>query len=132
MIGVVDDRRLRVALTTLWSAGVIIAAVSAVLAAERRAADVLGYIAVTASLMILALFTARRQRVVTMVGLTICVLSPLGVIACAVELATGISRTQVHKLHALGVNPTLGVVINLVFCACATALAIWRYRTIRR
>jgi len=132
MIGVVDDRGLRVALTSLWSAGALLAAVTAVVATQRHASGVPGYIAATAALTILAVFTARRRRLFTTVGLTICALSPLGVIASAAELATGISRTQVDKLHALGVNPVVGVVVNLLFCACATALAIWRYRTLRR
>jgi hypothetical protein len=53
-------------------------------------------------------------------------------VATAWELTHRISHAQVEKLQALGVNPRVGVAINLVFSLCASAVAAWAFWTRRR
>jgi hypothetical protein len=122
-------RPLRLALTSLWIAGALLAAVTAVMATRRDAGGVGGYAGAAVALALMALFTTRGHRLITTIGLVICALQPIAVAATAWELTHDISHTQVHKLQQLGVNPRLGVAINLVFCACASVLAVWAYRT---
>ena len=129
---VVVDRRLRIALTALWVAGATLAAVTAVVALRRDADGVGGYVGAAVALALGALFTARGHRLITMIGLVGCAGQPLAVAATAWELTHRISDIQVEKLRALGVNPRVGVAINLVFSLCASVLAVWAFRTRRR
>jgi hypothetical protein len=116
----------------LWASGATLAAVTALVAVRRDASGVAGYVLAAAALAVGALFTARGHRFIAMIGLVACAGQSLAVAATAWELAHGISHTQVNKLRALGVEPTVGVAINLVFSLCASVLAVWAFRTRRR
>ena len=129
---VIVDRPLRITLTALWASGATLAAVTAVVAAQRHAGAVGAYVAAAAALTLGALFTARGHRLTTLIGLVACAGQPLAVAATAWELTHRVSHTQVEKLQALGVNPRVGVAINLVFSLCASAIAVWAFRTRRR
>ena len=129
---IVVDRPLRIALTALWVSGATLAAVTAVVAIRRNAGGVGGYAGVAMALTLGAFFTARGHRLITMIGLVGCAGQPLAVAATAWELTHRVSHTQVEKLQALGVNPRVGVTINLVFSLCASGLAVWAFRTRRR
>ena len=122
-------RPLRIALTVLWASGALMAAVTSVLAARRAASGAGGYAGAAVTLALLAFFTARGNGLVTTIGLGICALQPFAVAATAWELTHDISSTQVEKLDALGIDPRVGVAINLVFSACASVLAAWAYLT---
>ena len=129
---VVVDRRLRIALTSLWVAGGTLAAATAVMALRRDAGGVAGYAAAAVALTLGALFTARGQRLITTIGLVACAGQPLAVAATAWELTHGVSHAQVEKLHALGIDPRVGVSINLVFSVCASLVAAWALWTRRQ
>jgi hypothetical protein len=131
-VRVVVDRPLRLALTALWVSGATLAAVTAVVAVRRDAGGVGGYAGAAVALALGALFTARGHRLITMIGLAACAGQPLAVAATAWELTHRVSHTQVEKLQALGVNPRVGVAINLVFSLCASVVAAWAFRTRRR
>lgn len=124
-------RQLRIALIALWVSGAMLAAATAVVATRRDAGGVGGYAGAAVALALLALFTARGHRLITTIGLAVCALQPFAVAATAWELTHDISHAQVEKLQELGVNPRLGVAINLVFSASASVLAAWAYRTRR-
>ncbi len=124
-------RPLRIALIALWVSGAMLAAVTALVAAQRDAAGVGGYAGAAVALALLALFTALGNRLITTIGLAVCALQPFAVAATAWELTHDISQAQVDKLQELGVSPRLGVAVNLVFSVCASALAAWAYRTRR-
>ena len=130
-MSVVVDRPLRLALVALWVSGATLAAVTAVVAIRRDAGGVAGYTGAAVALALGALFTARGHRLITTIGLVACAGQPLAVAATAWELTHCISHIQVAKLQALGVNPTVGVAINLVFSLCASLLAAWAFRTRR-
>jgi hypothetical protein len=120
-------RALRLALAALWVCGAALASITAALSARHHTGQAGAYAAIAAALIAMAVLTARGQPVVTIVGLVICAVQPLAVIATAWELVHGISASQVDKLEALGVDPTLGVTVNLIFSAVASVLAMWAY-----
>jgi hypothetical protein len=131
-VRVVVDRPLRIALTALWVSGATLAAVTAVTAVRRDAGGVGGYAGAAVALALAALFTARGHRLITIIGLVACAGQPLAVAATAWELTHRVSHTQVEKLQALGVNPRVGVAINLIFSLCASIVAAWAFTTRRR
>ena len=108
------------------------AGATAVVAAHRNAGGIGGYSAAAAGLTLGAIFTARGYRLITLIGLVACAGQPLAVVATAWELTHRVSHTQVEKLQTLGINPKVGVAVNLVFSLCASAVAVWALRTRRR
>ena len=129
---VIVDRRVRIALTALWASGATLAALTAVVAIRRDAGGVGGYAAAAVALTLGAFFTARGHRLITMIGLAACAGQTLAVAATTWELTHRISHTQVEKLQGLGINPRVGVAINLVFSLCASVVAAWALCTRRR
>ena len=115
----------------LWLSGATLAAFTVVVAIRRDAGGLAGYAGAAVALALGAIFTARGNRLITMIGLVACAGQSLAVAVTAWELTHGISHTQVEKLRALGVNPRLGVAVNLVFSLCASVLAAWAFRTRR-
>jgi hypothetical protein len=130
-VSIVIDRPLRLALVALWASGATLAMVTAVVAIRRDAGAVAEYTGAAVALALGALLTARGHRLITTIGLVACAGQPLAVAATAWELSHRISHIQVAKLQALGVNPTVGVAINLVFSLCASLLAASRRRDSR-
>ena len=107
--------------------GATLAAVTVVVAIRGDAGGLGGYAAAVA-LALRALLTARGHRLITMIGVAACAGQPIAVAATAWEVTHRISQTQVEKLYMLGVNPSVGVAINLVFSLCASVLAAWAFR----
>jgi hypothetical protein len=122
------SRPLRLALAGLWIAGACLAGLTAILSLSHHLGQAVPYVVITVVLVLMALYTARGQRWVTLIGLAICTLQPIAAIAAAWELVTGISESQVHKLNDLGIDPTFGVALNVVFSVVASLLAVWAYR----
>jgi hypothetical protein len=91
----------------------MLAAVTAVVVRLRDASGAAEYAGAAIALVLLALFTARGNLLVTTIGLFICALQPLAVVATAWELTHDISHTQLAKLREIGIDPTLGVAMNL-------------------
>jgi purine-cytosine permease-like protein len=124
-VGVVVDRPLRIALTALWASGAGLATATAVVAVRRDASGGAGYAAAAVVLALGALLTARGRRIITIIGLVACAGQLLAVAATTWELTHHVSHVQVQKLQALGVNPRVGVAINLAFSLCASLVAAW-------
>jgi hypothetical protein len=121
------SRHLRLALAGLWIAGAVLAGMTAVLSFAHHLGQAVPYTVITVALVLMAIYTARGQRVVTLIGLAICAVQPIAAIAAAWELVNGISRSQVRKLDDLGIDPTFGVALNVVFSVVASLLAVWAY-----
>ena len=122
------SRPLRRALAGLWMAGACLAGMTAILSFTHHLDQAVPYTVITVALALMAVYTARGQRVVLLVGLAICSLQPIAAIAAAWELVNGIARSQVRKLDDLGIDPTFGVALNVVFSVVASLLAVWAYR----
>src|SRR3954468_23724612 len=118
------SRPLRLALAGLWIAGAVLAGMTAVLSFTHHLGQAVPYTVITVALVLMAIYTARGQRVVTLVGLAICALQPIAAIAAAWQLVNGIAKSQAHKLNDLGIDPTLGVALNVVFSIVASVLAL--------
>lgn len=63
----------------------------------------------------------------------------LGVIGSAWQLLSGVHGSKADELNRLGIDPELGVALNLVYSAVASAVFVWvltrwvRFsRTVRR
>jgi len=106
--------RLRVALAVLWLAGAAIAGFRCVRATARlslRSGTVFAVVAL--ALTVLALGTLRRS-----VGADASswpALSCSGPGGAAWELIQGWETDKTRELHALGVDPTLGIALNLAY-----------------
>jgi hypothetical protein len=122
------SRPLRLALAGLWIAGAVLAGMSAILSFTHHLGQAVPYTVITVALVLMAVYTARGRRVVLLIGLAICALQPIAAIAAAWELLNGISRSQVRKLDDLGIDPSFGVALNVVFSVVASLLAVWAYR----
>jgi hypothetical protein len=122
------SRPLRLALAGLWIAGACLAGMTAILSFTHHLGQAVPYTLITVALVLMAIYTARGRRVITLVGLAICALQPIAAIAAAWELVNGISESQVRKLDDLGIDPTFGVALNVVFSVAASLLAVWAYR----
>jgi hypothetical protein len=110
----------------LWITGAAIAGLTAPFAVVRDGAGsgaVFGVVAV--ALAGLALATARVARwalVVSIVGLAGQLFGALG---SAWELVHGVSATKATELRTLGIDPTVGVAINLAYSALAFGVFVW-------
>src|SRR3954454_16054876 len=122
------SRPLRLGVAGLWGAGACLAGMTAILSFTHHLDQAIPYAVITVLLVLMAIYTARGQRVALMVGLAICALQPIAAIAAGWELLNGISKSQVHKLDDLGIDPTFGVALNVVFSVVASLLAVWAYR----
>ena len=117
------------AVVTLWAAGVATAGGTAVVAALRvGGASSLPYVAAAALLAVLAGGVLRRARWALVVSLALLATQVLGVVGSAWELATGVSETKRNELERLGVDPELGVALNLVYSLLAVAVFAWAMR----
>jgi hypothetical protein len=131
-VRLVVDRPLRMALTALWASGAALAGVTALVAIRRDAGGVAAYAGAAVAMALAALLTAKGNRLITVIGLVACAGQALAVAATAWELTHSISHVQVEKLQALGVNPRVGVAVNLIFSLCAVVIAAWAFLTRRR
>ena len=129
-------RRLRIATAALVAIGASLAATGATLALIHRNlwhAAVFVVVMVVLALAVPAVVRGVRwvlwSAVIGLAGQWV------AVVATAVELAHGIDPIKTRQLRELGVDPTLGVCINLVFSAAAGLLFVWlaeRFLLLRR
>src|SRR3954465_15301993 len=80
------SRPLRLALAGLWVAGACLAGMTAILSFTHHLDQAIPYAVITVLLVLMAIYTARGQRVALMVGLAICALQPIAAIAAGWEL----------------------------------------------
>jgi hypothetical protein len=132
MTAIASHPPLRFALTSLWVVGTVLAAGAAVVTSLGHDAGGAGEYAVTAALLLaLATATAHRSRIAIALGIVLCSLQPLAVVVTAWELTHRIPGAQATKIRALGIDPTVGVALNLLLAGWASLLAVWAYRVAR-
>ncbi len=106
--------------------GAALAAVTSILALPSLGAvSALTFAAVAAALAILAVTTLRATRWAVSVSVVLLGAQVAGVIGSAWELVTGVAPVKGRQLQTLGVDPTMGVAINLAYSAAASALFCW-------
>jgi ABC-type branched-subunit amino acid transport system permease subunit len=95
----------------------------------------LPFIAVTVGLSVLALAVLRANRVALIVSTFGLGAQVLGVVGSAWELLGGVHGSKATELRRLGIDPELGVALNLVYSAVASAVFVWvmaRWRSARQ
>jgi hypothetical protein len=133
MSAIASHPPLRLALTALWAVGTVLAAGAAVVTSVGHDAGGAGEYAVTTALLLaLAIATAQRSRKAIALGIVLCALQPVAVVATAWELTHQIPGAQAAKIRALEVDPTVGVALNLFLAGWASLLSVWAYRVARR
>ena len=85
----------------------------------------LPFIAVTVGLMVLALAVLRANRVALIISTVGLGAQVLGVLGSAWELLSGVHGSKATELRRLGIDPELGVALNLLYSAVASAVFIW-------
>ena len=115
--------RLRQAVAGLWLVGAVITGATAVRAADRTgAASAFAFAAIGAGLVVLAVATMRVQRWALALSLVLLGLQVLGAIGSALQLVRGVEGGKSSELRRLGIDPTLGVALNLAYSAVASVL----------
>lgn len=118
--------RLRSAVAGLWLTGVALAGLTAPLAWRRTGvAAGLPFLAAALGLALLALAVLRANRVALAVSTVLLGAQILGVLGSAWQLLRGVHGSKADQLHRLGIDPELGVALNLVYSAVASAVFAW-------
>jgi hypothetical protein len=118
--------RLRIAAALLWFAATGLAVFAGTAALLRTGAGrAAPFAAVAAGGIILGAATLAGRRWALAVTLLGAAGQPVAVAASAWELIDGIPAQRTGNLRAIGVDPTLGVTINLVYSLAASAVAGW-------
>jgi hypothetical protein len=103
---------LRSTVAGLWLVGVALAGFTAPLAWRRTGVvAALPFVAAAAGLAVLALAVLRANR--------------LALTVSTVLLGAQILGSKADELHRLGIDPELGVALNLVYSAVASAVFVW-------
>jgi hypothetical protein len=106
--------------------GVALAGFTAPLAWRRTgAAAALPFIAAAIGLAVLTFAVLRANRVALVVSTVLLGAQVLGVIGSAWQLLNGVHGSKADELHRLGVDPELGVALNLCYSAVASAVFVW-------
>ncbi|MCA1843561.1 MAG: hypothetical protein LC792_10330 [Actinobacteria bacterium] len=85
----------------------------------------LPFIAVAVGLSALAVAVLRAVRLALILSTAGLGAQLLGVIGSAWELLHGVAGSKADELHRLGVDPELGVTLNLIYSAVASAVFAW-------
>jgi hypothetical protein len=119
---------LRRAIVALWLAGAAIAGAIVPLAAARSPSSGVLYAAVAMALVALAIGTARGTRWALRVSLVLLGLQLFGAIGSAWQLAHAAADEKAAELKRLGVDPTFGLTLNLIYSAIGFSrfLRAWR------
>ncbi|WP_328400746.1 hypothetical protein [Nocardia sp. NBC_00403] len=129
-------RPLRIATAALAVTGVCLAITGLALSLaheDRGRAGVFAVVAVV--LMVAAAMVLRGGRWVSSAAVILLGGQWIAMAATIFELVHGIDWVKTQQLQRLGVDPTVGVTINLVFSSIAALLFAWfalRYAAIRR
>jgi ABC-type branched-subunit amino acid transport system permease subunit len=117
---------LRVTVAGLWLAGVALAGFTAPLAWRRTGvATALPFLGTAVGLAVLTIGVLRANGAALVVSTLGLGAQILGVIGSAWELAEGVNGSKARELRRLGVDPTLGVALNLVYSAVASLVFAW-------
>ncbi len=113
-------------MAALWLAGVGLAGFTAPRAWHRTGVvSALPFIAVVVGLLALAAAVLRGNRLALAISTAGLGAQILGVIGSAWELAQGVQGMKARELHDLGFDPELGVALNLLYSAVASAVFAW-------
>lgn len=113
-------------MATLWFAGVGFAGFTAPRAWQRTGVtSALPFVAVVFGLTVLAVAVLRANRVALVISAIGLGAQILGVIGSAWELSQGVHGSKARELRDLGVDPELGVALNLLYSAVATLVFVW-------
>jgi hypothetical protein len=124
-VGALQDGALADAVVAWWWVGAGIAGTVTFLAATRLGATAaVPYAVVTIALLILAAATRRRRRWAAAVSLLLLSVQLAGVVGSATELIQPDGSAKAETLRALGVDPTVGILLNLTYTATASALFV--------
>ena len=119
----------RRAVVALWVAGaaIAVAIVPLAIARESPRSGVL-YAAVAVALVALAIGTAHGTRWALRISLVLFGLQLFGAIGSAGQLAHRAADEKAAELKRLGVDPTFGLTLNLIYSAIAFSvfLCAWR------
>ena len=127
------SRDLRRSVVVLWLAGASIAGGVAPLAATRQGpGSAIVYASVAVGLIVLAARVADDARWALRVSVVLLALQLFGVIGSAWELVHGVAGGKAAQLRRLGVDPTVGVTLNLAYSAIAFTLFLWAWRCTSR
>jgi ABC-type branched-subunit amino acid transport system permease subunit len=85
----------------------------------------LPFIAVAVGLSVLAVAVLRANRVALILSTVGLGAQVFGVLGSAWELLNGVEGSKADELHRLGVDPELGVTLNLMYSAVASAAFAW-------
>jgi len=120
----------------LWLAGVALAGFTAPLAWRRTGVtSALPFIGAAAGLAVLTIGVLRCNRAALALSTAGLGAQILGVFGSAWELSRGVAGSKARELRGLGVDPELGVALNLVYSLVASAVFAWlvtRWWLIRR
>ena len=110
----------------LWLAGVALAGFAATRAWSRVGPTrALPFLAVVVGGIVLAAAVLRRHRVALAISAILLGAQILGVIGSAWQLARGVDGSKARELRDLGFDPELGVALNLLYSAVASAVFVW-------
>jgi hypothetical protein len=114
---------------------VAFAAFTAPLAWRRTGvASALPFIGVASGLVVLAAFVLRSNRTALLISTAGLGAQILGVIGAGFELLHGVHGSKADELHRLGIDPELGVALNLAYSLVASTVFAWvvvRWREMR-
>jgi hypothetical protein len=85
----------------------------------------LPFLAAALGLAVLSVAVLRAHRLALIVSAVLLGAQILGVIGSAWVLANGVQGSKARELRDLGVDPELGVALNLVYSAVASAVFAW-------
>ena len=83
-------------------------------------------------LVALAIGTARGTRSALRVSLVLLGLQLLGAIGSAWQLAHAAADEKTAELRRLGLDPTFGLTLNLIYSAIASSVFLWAWRQTSR
>ena len=113
-------------MASLWLVGVALAGFTAPLAWRRTGvASALPFIGAALGLAVLTIGVLRANRAALALSTAGLGAQILGVIGSAWELAQGVHGSKARELRHLGVDPELGVALNLVYSAAACLVFAW-------
>jgi hypothetical protein len=130
------DRPFRIATVALLIGGIGLAAIGLIAAlAHGQTGQAVAYLLVIVMLSAAAVAVWRQVRWVTMLCLIGLGGQAVAAVATIWELTHSIAHVKVAQLHAIGINPTIAVIINAIYSAIAcTVVCIFaaRQRAARR
>jgi hypothetical protein len=131
----VVHRPLKISVIVLIAAGAVMA-VTALIASvtHGQTAQAWAFLAVASILAVATWAVGRNVRWVTVVCFVGLAGQLIAIVGTAIELATGIAVIKQQQLRSIGLDPTLGVTVNLIYSTAGFGLfcwAAWRWKTQR-